>query len=138
MLVSFAGPESLLAALEAESERAGRSLTTNLYTSQVVPSLHSLELPLVADYQRSDVPSADRDSISLEGWLNAAVVTEALRRCGPELTRSNLIRALESLHDWDPGIGRAVGFSGSVHQGLSHVWLTQAEGGHWLPVEGGE
>ncbi|HEX4230080.1 MAG TPA: ABC transporter substrate-binding protein [Bryobacteraceae bacterium] len=133
--VSFVGPESLLTTLEEESQRAGRDLATNLYTSQVVPSVHALELPMVADYCHT-VPPAERGPTSLEGWLNAVVVTEALRRSGPELTRLNLIHGLESLGDWDPGLGRTFGFSPTDHQGLSHVWLTKAEGGHWLPVEG--
>lgn len=133
--VSFVGPESLLRTLKVESLHAGRELATDLYTSQVVPSLQARQLPMVADYC-DNVTAVDRGSISLEGWLNAAVITEALRRCGSDFTRPNLARSLESLHDWDPGLGRKLGFSETDHQALHHVWLTRAEGYHWLPIEG--
>jgi hypothetical protein len=71
----------------------------------------------------------------LEGWLNAVVVTEALRRAGPRASREDFIHAMESLHDWDAGLGIKLEFSPSSHQGLHKVWLTRTDQGRWIPDE---
>jgi branched-chain amino acid transport system substrate-binding protein len=69
---------------------------------------------------------------SLEGWLNAVVVTEALKRAGSNPSRQAFISALESLGGWDPGIGYKIKFSPTEHQGLHQVWLTKTAGGEWV------
>jgi hypothetical protein len=71
---------------------------------------------------------------SLEGFLNAKVLVEGLRRTGPDLTRSRFRAALESITEWDPGIGAAVTFSRSRHQGLDRVYFTTVSGGRWVNV----
>jgi Periplasmic binding protein len=73
--------------------------------------------------------------IALEGWLNAVVVTEALRRTGPDPSRQDFIRAMEPLHGFDPGLGVKLEFSSTSHQGLHKVWLSQTANGRWLPVQ---
>ena len=110
----------------------GRDLTTNLIVSQVVPPPDDLRFPLVVGYCAQTAPN-DRSFTGLEGWLNAAVVTEALRRAGHEPSRGAFIAAMESLHGWDPGLGVALGFSPTDHQGLHKVWLTRTEHGSWVP-----
>jgi predicted glycosyl hydrolase (DUF1957 family) len=72
--------------------------------------------------------------VSLEGWLNAVVVTEALRRAGPNPSRQDFIHAMESLHNFDPGLGVKLEFSSTNHQGLHKVWLNQTVHGRWQPV----
>jgi hypothetical protein len=72
--------------------------------------------------------------VALEGWLNAVVVTEALRRTGPNPSRHDFIRAMESLHGFDPGLGVKLEFSSTNHQGLHKVWLNQTAHGRWQPV----
>ena len=73
--------------------------------------------------------------MTLEGWLNAVVVTEALQRGGLSPSREDFIRAMESLHGWDPGLGVNLEFSSTNHQGLHRVWLTRTENGRWVPEE---
>lgn len=131
--VSFVGPDILLETLREVSKAAGRDLAAGLLNSQVVPAPEA-GLPLVADY-RATVPAEKRGFISLEGWLNAAVVAEALRRAGPAAAREDFIRAMESLQGWDPGIGVPLAFSPTVHQGLDRVWLTRVENGRWVPAD---
>jgi branched-chain amino acid transport system substrate-binding protein len=130
--VSFVGAEVLLDELRGASKATGRDLTANLINSQVVPSPSEKHHPLVADY-RAHLAPENYGFVTLEGWLNALVVTEALRRAGPSLSREDFIRAMESLHDWDPGLGANLGFSSTSHQGLHRVWLTRTENGHWVP-----
>jgi branched-chain amino acid transport system substrate-binding protein len=130
--VSFVGPEIMLAKLTEASKKLGKNLTTNLINSQVVPSPDDLRYPLVVNF-RARNQAENYGFITLEGWLNAVVVTEALRRAGLSPSREDFIRAMESLHDWDPGLGLKLQFSSSSHQGLHRVWLTHTIRGRWSP-----
>jgi branched-chain amino acid transport system substrate-binding protein len=132
--VSFVGAEVLLDKLHATSKTTGRDLTANLINSQVVPSPDDTRYALVVDY-RAHLAPENYGFVTLEGWLNAVVVTEALRRAGPAPSRNDFIRAMESLHGWDPGLGVKLEFSSISHQGLHRVWLTRTEQGHWVPAE---
>lgn len=130
--VSFVGPQALVSRLRQASVSAGMDLTANLINSQVVPSPDDTRYPLVRDYRTHMAP----DSVgftSLEGWLNAVVAAEALRRAGPNPSRGSFIQAMESLGSWDPGLGLKLGFSTADHQGLQKVWLTKTEQGQWVP-----
>lgn len=129
--VSFVNAEAMLDLLRAESKASHSDLTSNLITSQVVPSPLDTSYPLVTAY-RAHMPSADVGFTSLEGWLNAVVVTEALKRAGPHASRADFIQAMESLGDWDPGLGSNLGFSHTNHQGLHRVWLTRTAGAVWV------
>ncbi len=130
--VSFVGSIAMLAKLRETSTQLGKDLTGNLINSQVVPSPDDLRYPLVVNF-RAHVQPEKYGFIHLEGWLNAVVVTEALRRAGPTASREDFIRAMESLHNWDPGLGLKLEFSPSDHQGLHKVWLTRTVHGHWVP-----
>jgi branched-chain amino acid transport system substrate-binding protein len=131
--VSFAGSTIMLEKLGQLSQELGVDLTANLINSQVVPSIDDIRYPLVADYRAHNSP--DRSAgVALEGWLNAVVVTEALRRTGPNPSRHDFIHAMESLHDFDPGLGVKLEFSSTNHQGLHKVWLNHTVHGRWQPV----
>ena len=131
--LSFVGAWAMLAKLTDASAKSGQDFTVNLINSQVVPSPDDESYALVRDY-RVHVKPAARGFVGLEGWLNAVVVTEALRRAGPSPSREDLIRAMESLHGWDPGLGLKLEFSPTNHVGMHRVWLTCTEHGHWVPA----
>jgi branched-chain amino acid transport system substrate-binding protein len=135
--VSFVGAEVLLDKLRETSKTSGKDLTGNLINSQVVPSPDDVRYPLVVDY-RAHIAPENYGFVTLEGWLNAVVVTEALRRAGPSPSREDFIRAMESLHGWDPGLGVDLEFSSTNHQGLHRVWLTRTENASWVSDEASE
>jgi ABC-type branched-subunit amino acid transport system substrate-binding protein len=135
--VSFVGAEVLLDKLHAASKTTGKDLMANLINSQVVPSSSDMRYPLVVNY-RAHLAPENYGFVTLEGWLNAVVVTEALRRSGPSPSREDFIRAMESLHGWDPGLGVNLEFSSTSHQALHRVWLTRTENGRWVPEEAPE
>ena len=126
--VSFVGPEELVKELEGH--------TDSVFVSQVVPPLHYTELldsvgkyvENLAKYYPGESPSFE----GLEGFVNAKVLAEGLRRCGGNLTREGLIEALESIRDYSAGIGAAVTFSENDHQGLDKVYLTSIEDGEFI------
>jgi len=130
--VSFVNAQAMLDLLRASSKTTGVDLTANLINSQVVPFPNDAGCPLVKAY-RAQLPAAQRGFTSLEGWLNAVVVAEALKRAGPNPSRGTFIKAMESLGGWDPGIGCKLAFSHADHQGLHKVWLTKIEHAVWVP-----
>ncbi len=130
--VSFVNARALLDMLHASSITARLDLTSNLINSQVVPFPSRADSPLVKDYL-AHLGKQNPGFTSLEGWLNAAVVSEALKRAKPDMTRSDFITAMESLNGWDPGIGCKLQFSHTDHQALHKVWLTHTENGEWVP-----
>ncbi len=126
--VSFVGPEEFVTELEGHTE--------NVFVTQVVPPLYQTELldsvekynENLAKYYPGESPSFE----GLEGFVNAKVLVEGLRRCGGNLTREGLIEALESIRDYSAGIGAAVTFGGNDHQGLDKVYLTAIEDGNFI------
>jgi ABC-type branched-subunit amino acid transport system substrate-binding protein len=147
--LSFVGSDAMLALLVKHGKTNGRDYTRALVNSQVVPAYDDAALPGVAEYRtlmdrhNPAVPEALRDPqyalqrlsfISLEGFVNAKVVVEALRRAGPSPTRASFRTALESLRNFDLGIGALLSFGPERHQGLDSVYFTRVEGERWVPI----
>jgi ABC-type branched-subunit amino acid transport system substrate-binding protein len=147
--VSFVGSDAMLRLLLQRGKATGRDYTRALVNSQVVPSYDDVSLPGVVEYRalieryNPVVPQALRDDkyvpqrhsfISLEGYVNARVVVEALRRAGPQPTRPGFRQALESLKNLDLGIGAPLTFGPERHQGLDGVYFTRVEGDRWVPI----
>ncbi len=68
------------------------------------------------------VPGEQPDSISLEGYLGAKIFIEGLRRAGPQPDTERVVEALESIHDFDLGLGVKINFSKGDHQAIHKVW----------------
>jgi ABC-type branched-subunit amino acid transport system substrate-binding protein len=147
--LSFVGSDAMLALLVKHGKETGRDYTRALVNSQVVPSYDDLSLPAVAEYRllmdrhNPPVPEALRDPsyavqrysfISLEGFVNAKVIVEALQRTGPQPTRAAFRQSLESLRSFDLGIGAALTFGPERHQGLDSVYFTRVERERWIPI----
>lgn len=131
--LSFVGAGTMLQALGEASVDLGLDLTRDLVNSQVVPSPDDTRYPLVRDY-RAHTPPEERGFIGLEGWLDAVVVVEALRRAGPDPSREAFVRGMESLTNWDAGLGLPLRLSPANHQAHHRVWLTRTEEGRWVPA----
>jgi ABC-type branched-subunit amino acid transport system substrate-binding protein len=132
--LSIVQVETTLENLRRNSPPGGPDLTRNLIGSEVVPGPEDTRYPLVREY-RAHVPRSEWSFMSLEGWLNAVVFTEGLRRAGPNPTRKRFIAAMEGLHGWDPGLEAELGYSSTDHEGLHRVWLLRTEKGKWVPEE---
>ncbi len=147
--LSFVGSDAMLALLVRHGRTTGRDLTRGLVNSQVVPSYDDTTLAGVGEYRalmdRHDpaVPQPLRDArypvqrysfIGLEGFVNAKVIVEALRRAGPIPTRAGLRQALEGMRNLDLGIGTLLSFGPERHQGLDGVYFTHVVNERWVPV----
>jgi len=147
--VSFVGSDAMLKMLVAHGKTVGRDYTRALVNSQVVPSYDDVSLPGVVEYRalmerfNPALPASLKDGkyapqpysfISLEGYINAKVVVEALRRTGPNPSRVAYRQALESLKSFDLGIGAPLSFGPERHQGLDSVYFTRVDGERWVPI----
>lgn len=128
MNVSFVGTKALQRAMPV-GESNGIGVT------QVVPFPWNRWIPVVADYQRClqrhDV-EARFGFTSLEGYLAARMITEALERAGAAPTRASLANALESIQGVDFG-GFRLDLSSDDHQASEFVELTFLGSQTWEP-----
>lgn len=130
LTVSFVGTDDLIQ--EAGSDAEGVVVT------QVVPPYYMTEYKTVALYRRTlgkYYPSAQPNFVSLEGFVDAMVLVEGLKKAGKELTREGLIRGIESLRDLDIGLGPQLklDYGPKDHQGLDRVIPTVVRGGRAVP-----
>jgi ABC-type branched-subunit amino acid transport system substrate-binding protein len=130
LTVSFVGTDELIS--EAGQDAEGVVIT------QVVPPYYMTEQKSVALYRRSLTkyfPSEQPNFVSLEGFVDAMVLVEGLKRAGKDLTREGLIRAIESIHDHDLGLGPQLklNYSAKEHKGFDHVIPTVVRGGRAVP-----
>ena len=94
-----------------------------LIFAQVVPFPWSPLIPIVREYQdalKRHAPQSEPSFSSLEGFINAKVLVEGLRRAGRKPTRESLIGALDSMRDYDAG-GLWVTYGAGSHLGSRFV-----------------
>jgi len=130
LTVSFVGTDELIS--EAGQDAEGMVIT------QVVPPYYITEQKSVALYRRAlskYFPSEQPNFVSLEGFVDAMVMAEGLKRAGKDLTREGLIHAIESIHDHDLGLGPQLklNYSAKEHKGFDHVIPTVIRGGRAVP-----
>jgi len=92
----------------------------------------------VARYRRSlskYAPAAKPNFVSLEGFVDAMVMVEGLKRAGKDLTREGLIHGIESIHEEDLGLGPQLklDYSAKHHKGFDHVIPSVVRGGRAVP-----
>jgi len=94
--------------------------------AQVVPPFSRSSIPVVAEYRvaiEKQLGKKDYSFTSLESFIAAKAVVEALRRAGPKLTRENFMQALDSMQSYDAG-GYTLSFGPDNHNGSAFVELT--------------
>jgi branched-chain amino acid transport system substrate-binding protein len=123
--VSFVGADKLV----QELGDAGEGV---LITQVVPPPTERVLLPACEQYSRllaKYYPKDKANFVSFEGFINARVLIEVLRRAGRDITRENFIRAIESLEEHYVGIGAVINFGPRDHQGIDDVYLTEVRNG---------
>jgi ABC-type branched-subunit amino acid transport system substrate-binding protein len=117
MNISFVGSGALAERLHS---------TENVYISQVVPDPWNPQIPLVRQYQEDLGPGVEYDFVSLEGYLAAHVMHQAIRRVTGSLTGENLKQAILSLSNYDAG-GINISFAPQDHRAMDTVYLTKVD-----------
>lgn len=128
--VSFVGTAALIQELSGAGE--------GVMISQVMPSPHDLSLPLVKQYRKdmNDAGHREYDYTDLEGYMDAVVFMEILKKAGKTLTRELFISAAESL-DVDVG-GLRFAYQAKDHQALNKVYLTRVAAGRAAALDEGQ
>ena len=147
--LSFVGSENMLKLLTEGQEDSTR-YTDLLVNSQVVPSYEDITNPAVIEYRdlmarHNPAPPADlvteaytpfpHSFVSLEGFLNAKLMVEVLRRMGDAPAREKLQDAVFTVRDYDLGLGERVSFSPSRRQGLQRVYYTRVANGRFVALD---
>ena len=153
--VSFVGSENLLA-LMRENQADPDAHTRWLVNSQVVPSYEDTSLPAVREYrelmERYNPPPPSTENVdriaegeeyetvpqsfvSLEGFVNAKLITEIIRRMGDNPQRSRIEEAVFQVRNYDLGVGERVRFGANRRQGLQRVYYTVPEGDRFVALD---
>ena len=148
--LSFVGSESMLGLLsEGREPEDAERYTSLLVNSQVVPSYHDISIPAVQEYREfmqrynPEMPAElvteaytpfDYSFVSLEGFLDAKIMVEILRRLGDEPARTDLARAVMTLRDFELGISERVTFAEDRRQGLQQVYYTVVDDGRFVTL----
>jgi len=99
---------------------------SGVIVATVVPPPNKRSLPVVQEYQAAIEKQTGKKEwsfTSLESFIGAKVMVEALRRAGPALTREGFMRELDNMKSYDTG-GYIVAFGPHNHNGSSFVELT--------------
>lgn len=126
LTVSFVGTEKFIA--EAGKDAEGTIIT------QVVPPYNRTDFPSVALYLetlKTYYPAEHPSFVSLEGFVDAMVLVEGMKRAGKDITREKLITALESIDNKDIGLGPklALKYSSKRHKGFDQIYTTVVHDG---------
>jgi len=126
LTVSFVGTEEFIK--EAGSDADGTIIT------QVMPPYNHTDYATVSEYRKCLAkysPGEAPTFVSLEGFVDAMVLVEGLKRAGKEPTREKFIAAIESLHDMNVGLGPKLilNYSSTDHKGFDSVYPTVVKNG---------
>jgi ABC-type branched-subunit amino acid transport system substrate-binding protein len=132
--VSFVGST----ALADELMLLGPRYANGVIVTQVVPAVDSYASAILkyktalAKYFPGVLP----DYVSLEGYVAGSLLLEGLKRAGPQLDTEKLVEALETVRNFDMGLGALISFGPTEHQGSHKVWGTQLnENGRYQAID---
>ena len=132
--VSFVGSTSLA----DELMLLGPRYANGVIVTQVVPAVDSYASAILkyktalAKYFPGVLP----DYVSLEGYVAGSLMLEGLKRAGRQLDTEKLVEALETVRDFDMGLGASISFGPTEHQGSHKVWGTKLnENGRYQAID---
>lgn len=132
--VSFVGST----ALADELMLLGPRYANGVIVTQVVPAVGGYS-SAVLEYKNALAkyfPGEAPDYVSLEGYIAANVLIQAIRQTGPELNTEKLIDRLEAMRNIDLGLGTPLNFGRAEHQASHKIWGTSIdESGKYAPLE---
>ena len=132
--VSFVGST----ALAEELMLLGPRFASGVIVTQVVPAVAGYS-SMVLEYKNALAkyfPGENPDYVSLEGYVAANVLIQALKRTGPQVDTEKLIDNLEGMRNIDLGLGTSLNFGRAEHQASHKIWGTAIDDtGRYQPIE---
>jgi ABC-type branched-subunit amino acid transport system substrate-binding protein len=107
-------------------KNTGEELTRGIGIAQVMPFPYTATMPVVREFHslmKQHAPGKVISYASMEAFIAAKVMVEALRRAGPNPTREKVLKSLEGMRDYDTG-GFTVSFSPQTRVGSNFVEVT--------------
>jgi ABC-type branched-subunit amino acid transport system substrate-binding protein len=124
--------------LADELKLLGPRYTTGVLVTQVVPAVSGYS-SAVLEYKNAlakHFPGEAPDYASLEGFIAANILIDALKRVGPQLDTEKLVDTLEATRNLDLGLGVSLNFGRSEHTASKKIWGTALdESGRFQAVE---
>jgi len=115
--------------LASELTVLGPKYADGIICTQVTPAVDSYA-SVALNYKKAlskYFPGEPADYTSLEAYLTANILIEGLKRVGPAVDTEALVNVLESMQNYELGLGPKVSFGPSDHQALHKVWGTQLD-----------
>jgi ABC-type branched-subunit amino acid transport system substrate-binding protein len=113
-------------ALAEELALLGPRYGNGVIVTQVVPAVGG-NSSTVLEYKNAVAkyfPGENPGYGSLEGYLGASMLIQAMTRAGPQLDTEKLIDTLESMRNLDLGLGTLLSFGRAEHQASHKIWGT--------------
>ncbi|MCW4630591.1 MULTISPECIES: ABC transporter substrate-binding protein [Marinomonas] len=113
-----------------------QDVPAKIIISQVVPHFEEKSLPIIVDFHQDMTrfsPQNPLTPLSLEGYIAARIFTTALLNT-EHINHETIIDALESLNQFDIGLGVPLTLSPAEHQASHSIWLTQLKDGKLIPI----
>ncbi|TIH15278.1 hypothetical protein D0S45_11450 [Marinifilum sp. JC120] len=127
--VSFMGAREFARNLKSDKEL--------ILMSQVVPpfaddrDLSSSEAASYIELLKKYYPEDTPNLVGLEGFFNARILVEGLKRSGRNLNREGFIKAIESMNKYEIAPGITVSYGEQDHQGMDKVYFTRFKNGRF-------
>jgi hypothetical protein len=143
------GSAFLLDLLLDAAKKSQKTYTNNLINTEVLPNFEDTTLPAVKEYRdlmdryKPTPPEgfgADTTAefkfnyVSFEGFLNAKLLVEILRRAGDPPDRAEIRAAVDGIHNFDLGIKTPVSFGPDKNQGMDKVYFNTVENDRLVPI----
>lgn len=107
-------------------KNAGEDAVRGVGISQVMPYPYAPRVPVVREFlelMARHQPGKTISYASVESFIAAKVLVEAIRRSGSQPTRAKVLAQLENMHEHDVG-GFRIGFAPGQHVGSRFVEVT--------------
>ena len=124
--------------LAEELKLLGPRYTAGVLVTQVVPAVSGYSSAVLeyknalAKYFAGEAP----DYASLEGFVAANILIDAIKRAGPQFDTEKLVDTLEATRNLDLGLGVPLNFGRSDHTASHKIWGTALdESGRFQPVD---
>jgi ABC-type branched-subunit amino acid transport system substrate-binding protein len=116
----------------------GARYANGVIVTQAVPAVSGYS-SLILEYKAAlakSFPGEAPDYVSLEGYISANILIQALKRAGPQPDTEKIVDALENTRNLDLGLGTIINFGRAEHQGSHKVWGTVLdETGKFQPID---
>jgi len=113
-------------ALAEELALLGPRYGNGVIVTQVVPAVAG-NSSTVLEYKNAVAkyfPGENPGYGSLEGYLGASMLIQAMTRTGPQLDTEKLVDTLENMRNLDLGLGTPLNFGRAEHQASHKIWGT--------------